>query len=338
MSKNRKAVKSIILISILFSGLFIVTAPPSSAKSLFGLVNLTMDVVVNFDTDKINETIITPKGAALVVPIDVTLQIGKGGILPGQILKELAIRAYSGEFIVVHLDVVSFPDEWASYSFSNNDPQFIINESAMSGDLLKKRITMYISVYEKAPAFEAEKIAIKATPTNLDKPLFPELKGNSKTFEFPFKAGYLPVITATPQVLTERIGPMDTAVFPIEVENIGNERTDIVFEIKHKPSGWKAIINNKDILEVGQKKTIYLSIQPPRTFGYHYDVESISITVTPARSIAPSVKGEPVPVTVQVESQGFSIVGIELLIIPLIIIIAIVVFLYYRFVHMKKLK
>ena len=110
-----------------------------------------------------------------------------------------------------------------------------------------------------------------------------------------------------------------------------NEETEIVFDISSKTEGWKALITNTVTLGVGEKTTVYLSIQPPRSFGYHYDIGDIIVEATPTRALDTSIRGEPKPVSVQVESNGFSLLGAELVIVPLIIIV-VILFLLYRYV------
>jgi hypothetical protein len=106
---------------------------------------------------------------------------------------------------------------------------------------------------------------------------------------------------------------MDTVTFPIEVENMGNARTTVSFTIDNVPEGWIAVVTDEITLYAGKgsKGTAYLTIKPPKGFGYHNDDRSIIVTMTPARAEDLRNQGEPRTVTVIVESRGFSTPGFE---------------------------
>jgi len=123
-----------------------------------------------------------------------------------------------------------------------------------------------------------------------------------------------------------RIGPMDTAVFPIEVTNLGNARTKVYFEVDSVPEGWIAVVTDDIIIDEGEgsKGTAYLMVRPPKNFGYHDDDASIRVKMTPARAEDTSNIGNSEYVTVIVESRGFSIIGLEA-ILPIIIVVILLV-------------
>jgi len=324
MKKCLRTIKVLMLIVIIFAGFFVIFTPPSSAKiSETGLfINLSSKVDVNW-TEGLG-TSIKPRGGILDLKLAVQYSVASGGGLFG-FLAEFYEALYYGEPINVNLDIVGEPD-WAQVSLSEYDVTYLI------GDLPQTQtVHMYITADEDAPAFLAGEIRIKATVPTKTRLLFPNLAGFEKTFSLAFEPSFVPLIDVQAVPNTKKVGPMDTAVFPIEVKNNGNEETEIVFDVTYKTSGWKALITDTVTLDVGGKTTVYLSIQPPRGLGYHYDIGDVTVEATPTRALDTSIKGEPKPVSVQVESSGFSLIGAEIVVIPLIIIV-VILFLLYRYV------
>ena len=324
MKKCLRTIKILMLIGILFAGFFVIVTPPSSAKIVeTGLfVNLSSKVDVNWSEDV--DTSIKPRGGILDLKLDIIYSIASGGFLPG-FFTDFYKSVYYGEPINVHLEIVGEPD-WAQVSLSEYDVTYLISNNPSP-----QTVHMYITADEDAPAFLAGEIRIKASVPQKTKLLFPNLAGFEKTFSLAFEPSYTPLIDVQAVPNTKKVGPMDTAVFSIEVKNNGNEETEVVFDVKYKSPGWKALITNTVTLDVGAKTTVYLSIQPPRGLGYHYDIGDVIVEATPTRALDTSIRGVPKPVSVQVESSGFSLIGVELVIVPLIIII-VILFLLYRYV------
>jgi hypothetical protein len=325
MKKNLRTIKTLMLIGILFAGVFIIIVPSSNASIVnMGIINLSSNVDVNWSATVAKQ--IKPRGGILDLGLDIKYSVASGGGLFSWGIDEIAERLYYGQPINVHLEILAEPD-WAQVSLSEYDVTFII-----SADLPEtKSVHLYITAREDAPAFLAGEIRIKAQVPTKTRLLFPNLEGFEKTFSLAFEPEYNALIDVQAVPNTKKVGPMDTAVFPIGVENRGNERTEVEFVVKSKTDGWKALITNVVALDVGQKTTVYLSIQPPRGLGYHYDIGDIIVEATPTRALDTSVRGAPKLVSVQVESNGFSLLGAELVFAPLIVII-ILLFLLYRFI------
>ena len=133
---------------------------------------------------------------------------------------------------------------------------------------------------------------------------------------------------------------MDTAVFTIEVENLGNARTKVYFEVdlNSLPDDWIAIVTDDIIIDEaqGSKGIAYLTVRPPKSFGYHDDDASIRVKLTPARAENTDQQGKSEYVTVIVESRGFSIVGLEVAGPVIIGIAALVIGLVFFYMRRKK--
>ena len=106
---------------------------------------------------------------------------------------------------------------------------------------------------------------------------------------------------------------MDTAQFTIEVENLGNARTVVLFEVVDVPTDWNALITSQIILEekTGSKATAYLVVKPPKNFGYHFDEKTIKISMKPVKADDYSKVGEILYEDFLIQSRGFSTPGFE---------------------------
>jgi hypothetical protein len=76
---------------------------------------------------------------------------------------------------------------------------------------------------------------------------------------------------------SQQIGPMDIAVFQIEVTNNYNLIYAFNFVIESVLDGWKVFIQNNIVVDANSKGIVMLSILPLRGFGYHYDITTITV-------------------------------------------------------------
>jgi hypothetical protein len=342
MSKRFRVVKATIFMSIILMSVFAVIAPSASAgifNKQSGLVNASQAVNLVYTSGSLKEPV-EIKGEPNVLKINVTYTFSVGGGLLSWLLSRYTRLGYGGQQISVVLNILDYPEEWSVVTLDDKNIDFIILENGQSS--ISKEVVMTVTVNENAPAYEQGKIIIEVDVAGLNRLLFPNIPKFHDEKELYIIPQYNGVVD--PKIvgsISKHIGPMDTVTFPIEVENNGNERSKVYFEIENIPKGWQAIVAPSTILEVGEKKTVELAIQPPNTLGYHYDREQFEVKITPARATVTSgteqLYGRTEKVEVAVESQGFSFIGIEILLIPLIIIIALILALYH-FVLKDKLK
>ena len=244
------------------------------------------------------------------------------------LIASLAFMIYQGRQVNIKLDVVDTP----SWCTANLKAGTVTTTISTREKELSTVLTLRID--DDAPAYGAGYVRIRASV-----PKIGAIDAFSKEFTLEFSPAYLPMIGAQlPEGNSMKIGPMDTATFPIEVENMGNARTRIFFEIEYMPEGWIAVVTDDITLDEGEgsKGTAYLTIKPPKGFGYHYDEESIRVTMTPARAEDIQNRGESSYVTVIVESRGFATTGLEPII--LIITLLVVVIVIYFILKKKKAK
>jgi hypothetical protein len=171
----------------------------------------------------------------------------------------------------------------------------------------KSTVFLDVQLKDEAPAFGDGYVKISASANTMQL-----IGGFEKEFTLEFIAGYLPRINADlPGGTTKNIGPKDSAVFPIELNNLGNARTTVFFEIEDIPKGWNAVINDDITLDENGQFSATLTVIPPRDFGFHDERQSIIIKMTPARAEDLTNIGNPSYVTVVVQSRGFSTPGFE---------------------------
>jgi hypothetical protein len=322
MKKNFKTMKATLIMGLLLVSLFVSIIPTTSAAG--GFISLESYVNVNYDESITNEPIMI-RGTGKAATINITYGVTGASLFT--VGAQILLAMHYGRTVKIKVEPFNFPD-WASVSVSEW-PTAKIQAGEKSYP-----VTLIVKVDENAPAYGKGDIKLRITVPDVGL-----IKGIVDEISIPFSVGYTPIVTH--QVVggeNQIIGPMDTAVFPIELTNMGNARTRVKLEITNIPDGWSAIITNDVVLEegAGSKATVYLTVRPPKGFGYHDESASILIKYTPEMVEQPSFFGESRPIGILVDSRGFSVIGIEMVILPLIIIIVILLFIYY-FIIKKRL-
>ena len=294
MANKLRSVKATIIIAILLFSLFAAFTPVKAAPT-WPTLNSNLDVSWGEEVEKpvIPRKEVRTLNLTLTYYVDVAGDIGQGMLdryknSPGA-LATVKIVDYSPWCIAnLDLDTVEIP---------------------ISEEKQESSFTLNMQLKDNAPAYGEGHITIKAT---VGKAAY--IGGISKEFTLDFIAAYFPIIsTDLPEGNAMEIGPMDSAIFPIEVENMGNARTKIFFEIENVPEGWTIAVT--DDVTVGEKKgskaTAYLTVNPPRGFGTHHDRESINVMIVPARAENLLDRGTITYANFIVESRGFSTPGFE---------------------------
>ncbi len=315
MKKNFKSIKATIIMGLLLISMFVAIAPSTSAAILYSLQSY---VNAEYDVDITNIPII-PRGTGKAFTINITYGVTvSGGIfnLIGTFMREI----HRGRVVTIKIDTFEYP-EWASVSISQ-EPTATVDDIPQT-----YKATVTVKVDEDAPAFGKGDIKIRITI-----PKVGLIDGTQKEIEIPFSAGYLPIVDHRfVEGQNKIIGPMDTAVFPIDIINLGNARTKVSFELISIPEGWAAIIADYVFIEEGEgsKAKVYLTIKPPKGFGYHDETKNIVVEYIPRMAERPEFEGVEGTISVLVESRGFSVIGIEVVLLPLIMIIVIIYLLYH---------
>ena len=238
------------------------------------------------------------------IPIDISYQISGQY---AEMLAELYQSKRGGQgmenFIYIYIDETP---EWCTASITP-----VILKVLPKPYWVSKNASIDIRVTENAPA-SAEgvlKVRLEAKPMGT-------IRAGTFFAEIPFIPGYLPILDIKTERTTKLIGPYDTAYFGIEVENLGNAKTQIICNALNVPEGWIIEVDTNVVIGAktsgdNTKKTIYLSIKPPYGFGYHNEREVINISITPSYFNDPSLKGEEYLLSFIVQNRGFSTPGFE---------------------------
>ena len=294
MASKLRAVKSCFVLGILLMSLSITIVPSTSAGLL---LNLQSVITVEWETNQTADPVI-PRGELRPVDLRVTYVVNRGA-LGGTLLS-----IWGSKQAFVDLEIVD-KSSWVTATLALSTISFPLSATPQT-----KRTSVSFQVDENAPAFGLGYIKIKASIDLMAGIIEPF----EQTFTLNFVPDYKPLINPTlPDANTKEIGPMDTAVFPIQVENLGNARTVVLFDVVSVPEDWNAVITSQVTLdeEKGSKNTAYLVIKPNKSFGYHFDEQTIRISMKPVKADDYSKQGTILYESFLVQSRGFSTPGFE---------------------------
>ena len=325
MKNNFKTLKASIIMGILLVSVSTAIVPTTSA-GIF--VNLSSYLQAGFDAENFTAKPIVPRGEIRSLTIYLKYGVNYGGLFKG--LSQLLFGFHRDRQVNIKLDLGEH-SPWCTPTLFTDTITTKVGEAEETG----LQATLSLKVDIDAPAFGSGFVELKVTV-----PKVGMIAGYSNTFTLEFNPAYLALIKPQIQVSNSKIiGPMDTAVFPIEIENLGNARTKVKLEVVSGtvPEGWTAIVTDQIILDEvkGSKGVAYLTVKPPKSFGYHDDTAGIRVEMTPERAENPSDQGAPESVTVLVESRGVSVIGFEIVVLPIIIIVLIIFFIYYFLIRKK---
>jgi len=322
MLKQNIKIKSILILSFLILTLFNFKINQSSEALKLYNANIVLDV----DWDlKETESPIVPRDEVkelnLVIKfrIDTDEFIGKGAFI-----------GYAGTALAMNKITVVESPPWCHAVLERNLVPTNVTEYE------EAKVKLFLTLDETAPAYGNGYIKIKASCEDLGL-----IKGFEGIFILTFSPSYLPIIKLNlPQINTKRINPNENAVFPIEIENVANARTNVLLDIEDIPEGWDATVSEVVILEeeVGSKATAYLYVVPPNQFGYHYEDVTIKIKITPVQAENPNEIGKPLYASFMVQNRGFSSIGIEQILFIGIIVIIVLIIIFYITRSRLKLK
>jgi hypothetical protein len=193
---------------------------------------------------------------------------------------------------------------------------------------------LYMILDEDAPAFTTGYLLIKASIQDFSPA---PIEGDSKLFNLTFTPSYLPTIDVDlPEVNTVQIEPHQSAEFPIKITNTGNDQTLVYLKVENQPEDWSAVVTDQIYVKENSIKTAYLSIKPPRDFGYREDIGIVRVSVTPTRALDPSQAGDEISLSFLVQSKGFFAEGAGLFNIIWILLFLIIIIFIIRFFIRKK--
>ncbi len=288
----KKGLATVMIGVILVATLISVTSSTSAGL----LLNLQSVVNVEWSGNETSQPAI-PRGPIQPVDLIVSYQVTRGVFGKGVLL------AYASKLAFIKLEIID-KSPWVQATLQSDTIALPISEEMHSAKTI-----ISFQVAENAPAYGLGFIKLKASVSKMQL-----VQGFEKEFVLNFVPSYKPLIDkALPETNSKEIGPMDTAVFPIVIENLGNSRSIVYLEVLDVPKGWNAVITSQVTLEeaVGAKATAYLVVKPPKNFGYHNDEQTIRVSMTPVRADNTNERGTTVYETFLIQSRGFSTPGFE---------------------------
>lgn len=313
MKKNFKIIKNIFCFCVicLFTINFFVTI--SQARD--PVYNAKVNIRIKWSDEILQEPII-PRYEIVALNISIILEIKTGQSFGAGLLE-----GYTGSSALIDLSIVEFPS-WCYATLKSDLLMTNISE------LAEAKTQIYININENAPAYAQGYIKFRVKVDDLGL-----IKGDDQIFTLPFRPAFFPLIkTDFPDINSIEIDPNLKAVFPVTIENAGNAKTKVFFELENIPDGWSATIRESIILSEtsGSSETVYLTIIPPNNFGYHYEIAMINLKITPTFAENITKKGTTIYGNFIIRNRGFSSGGIEFyLLIFVIIFIIVIIFIKY---------
>jgi len=319
LKKNIKIAKT--LFSIWLAFIFIITGFVTVSSARDPIYKAKVNIRLQWSDDAFEEPIV-PRDKIVTLNISVILEIKTGESFGAGLLE-----GYRGDDALIDLFMLDYP----SWCYATLKCDLLVTNVS---ELAEAKTQVYIIINENAPAYAQGYITFRVKVADLGL-----IKGDDQTFTLNFKPAFFPLIkTELPRINTMEIAPNSKAVFPIKVENAGNAKTKVFFEIENIPKGWSAAIRDTVILDdtSGSTETVYLTVIPPNDLGYHYKEIIINVKITPTFAEDTEQKGTPVYGYFIVRNRGFSSGGLEFYFL-IFIIILIIIAIFLR-IFRKKLK
>lgn len=331
MKKKLSIVKTSIILVILLFSIFIIISPVNSADETTTDLNqegglIAFNHVVNaYWTNQQNATMeIKPFTETRNYDITFSHSLSYGPF--GRSLYQVF---YAGQIVYMKVQIKSYPSEWAQVTAFTDTIQLKL--PTFLSDVNQYQYTIAISVDDRAPAFTRGTIVLGVSI---------EARGIIKSYDqdlqLAINPSYAPKLNVIADIQSKIMGPMDIGTIPIKVTNLGNGESKVYFSVANIPVGWTVLVTDQVTLSPDQTETVYMTVKPPRSFGYHDDVNTFRIEYYPAWSTDPSIKGTTEQITVAIESRGISLIGGELVLPILILIIVIIIILFYYFKKIKQ--
>jgi len=323
MKKNFRPVKTGIIFGILLLSLFTVFATSASA----GLFNATPLITVTYPEQ--NENVV-PNTKALRIKLQTTFELV--GPLASFVKNSPLLQDTTVPITLNIMNTELGVD--AALENALFDIKLGVNTPFES--------TLTVTVNQDIQANTVGTVKIRAKSDPITGFLL-GVKGGAREFDVGFIIGYWPVISpTTPKGTFQEIGPLDTADFTIDIENLGNAQTYVAIELLDVPEDdWSISMPSSVQLASavgtsgsGTSKTVHITVKPPYGFGLHNELKPFRVKLTPSLLGDSSQVGQYEIITFNVQSVGMSPgIGYE---IPLIVSVLVIIgFIYYFFRRRK---
>lgn len=293
MIKEIRVGKASIILGIILLGALVSIVPTSSAGLIFNFQSVLQVTWGNETSEPL-----VPRGELRIIPLVITHTVTRAELGEGLLV------TLTGALVTIDVSIID-KSSWCTASLSQGTLSVTIKPDAVS--IVQTTLTVQVTNDAPANALGYVKIRATAEPTGV-------IAGFENDFTLNFMPAYKPLIRVfLPGTNAKEIGPMDTAVFPIEMENLGNARTIVLLNVTNIPKDWSILITSQVLLEEGAGSTAiaYLTVKPSKSFGYHYEEQLIRVSLQPVKADNDAEIGEITYQTFLVQSRGFSTPGFE---------------------------
>jgi hypothetical protein len=293
MNKKRNERNARLMTAIVLIGVLVTVLPIAKAGPIFNFKS-----ILNVTWGNETQEPLIPRGELRLVTLTVTHTVTKTAWGDG------VLSALTGALIPIHLQITDKPS-WCTATIQSGTLSVTVQPNTTT----TVRTQVSIQVTNDAPAYSLGYITIRATADRTS-----IIEGYENDFTLSFIPAYKSLINPSlPQTNVKELGPMDTGTIPIEITNMGNARTTVMLEVTNVPKDWVAIVTSHVLLDegIGSTATAYLTVIPPKSFGYHNDEQTIEVSLQPVYADDYSKRGEITYQTFLVQSRGFSAPGFE---------------------------
>ena len=293
MNGKRTTIVAGLITGIVLFGTVASVIPTAQAGLVFNFQS-----VLNVKWGNETQEPLIPRGELRFVTIVITHTVSKTA-LGGGVLSVLA-----GEVIPIHVEIVNKPT-WCTASIQEGT----LSVTVQPGVSQTVQTTCALSVDNNAPAYTLGTILIRATADRTSL-----IKEYQNEFTLDFTPAYKPLISMSlPSTNVKEVGPSETATLPISIENLGNAGTVVQLTVTQVPKDWVASVTSQVMLAegTGSSATAYLTVIPPRNFGYHNDEQTIQVSLQPMFSDDMTQKGVVSYQSFLIQSRGFTTPGFD---------------------------
>jgi hypothetical protein len=331
MTKHLQKVKISLLIGIFLLSIlnFSAISPLSSISSARNNYIISYPSVISIDIDPASlEALNKPINidTSLLVKLKIGYSVGvPAALLTGGLLNNLIVFGSTVQFPqMIHLEIQGKPD-WADIALLT--PDIYIQNYSNSPEYAYADVV--ITPYYDAPAVP-KSITVKA-----DAPAKGRIQEVSFTTRLNFQPEFIPQISVEVDQPVRNAGPRTAVNYQIKITNMGNKEAIVKGVIENAPAEWAALLTPSQLpIGPGQEATMTFSITTPYSFGWHDDLRTFSISLTPERAppTVPAITGTPNIVQVSINSVGFAIPGFE----PILLFAGLAILLSIMKIRKKK--
>ncbi len=293
MNERKKTLVACLVMVVVLIGTLTTLIPTTQAGLIFNFQS-----VLNIKWGNETQRPLIPRGELRFVTIIITHTVSKTALGSG------VLSILTGALIPIHVEIVEAPP-WCTAAIQQGTLSVTVQPGAVS----TVETTCAIQVDNDAPAYSLGTIRMRATADRTSL-----IEGYSNEFTLSFTPAYKSLIgLSLPETNVKELGPSETATLPINIENLGNGGTVVQLRVTQVPKDWVATVTSQVTLAegTGSSATAYLTVIPPKSFGYHNEEQTIEVSLQPMFADDMSQKGVISYESFLVQSRGFSAPGFE---------------------------